>query len=151
MGSMRRWMCDRRYPSCERAGSRRVGWVLEDWVRAGNGVERQPAEQSVWERKRPRNTGLKPGPHPASLPARCGRVWHCLSIEAHKSSMSYPHQYTQYTRTQNTVRASAHTHLVQEGLEHVARLGHGDDAGSARVVDAIVQVINTAGVDDLLA
>lgn len=41
--------------------------------------------------------------------------------------------------------------LVHERLERLARLGHGDDARGAHVVDAVVRVVDAAGVDDLLA
>lgn len=41
--------------------------------------------------------------------------------------------------------------LVQEGLEHVLGLGHGDDARRARIVDAIMEVVHAARVHDLLA
>jgi hypothetical protein len=41
--------------------------------------------------------------------------------------------------------------LVQEGFEQVAGLGDGDDAGGAGVVHAVVEVVNAAGVDNLLA
>ena len=40
---------------------------------------------------------------------------------------------------------------MQEGLEQVARFGDRDDAGGARVVDAVVEVVDAARVDDLLA
>lgn len=40
---------------------------------------------------------------------------------------------------------------MQEGLEHVAGLGHSYDTCRARVVHTIVEVINAAGVHDLLA
>ena len=41
--------------------------------------------------------------------------------------------------------------LVEEGLEELPRLGHSNHAGGASVVDAIVEVVDTAGVDNLLA
>mmetsp|Transcript_10581 Transcript_10581/g.29129 ORF Transcript_10581/g.29129 Transcript_10581/m.29129 type:complete len:579 (+) Transcript_10581:741-2477(+) len=41
--------------------------------------------------------------------------------------------------------------LVQKRLKEVARLGNGDDAGSPGVVDAVVEVINAARVDNLFA
>ena len=41
-------------------------------------------------------------------------------------------------------------HLVQERLEHVLCLGHRDDAGGARVVDAVVEVVHAARVHDFL-
>lgn len=42
-------------------------------------------------------------------------------------------------------------HLVQEGLKHVAGLGHRDHTRGARVVDSIVEVIDAARVHNLLA
>jgi len=41
--------------------------------------------------------------------------------------------------------------LVHEGLEDLARLGDRDHAGGAHVVDAVVDVVHPARVDDLLA
>ena len=40
---------------------------------------------------------------------------------------------------------------MQEGLEDVTGLGDRDDAGGARVVDAVVEVVHAARVHDLLA
>ena len=41
-------------------------------------------------------------------------------------------------------------YLVQEGFKHVPGLGDCNDACGAGVVDAIMEVINAAGVDNLL-
>lgn len=43
------------------------------------------------------------------------------------------------------------SHLMQEGLKHVPCLGDSYDAGSPGVVDAIMKVINAAGIHDLLS
>jgi len=40
--------------------------------------------------------------------------------------------------------------LVHEWLEHVAGARHRDDARCAHVVDAVVEVVHAARVDDLL-
>lgn len=41
--------------------------------------------------------------------------------------------------------------LLDEGLQHGARLGHAHDARGANDVGAVVKVVDTARVDDLLA
>ena len=41
-------------------------------------------------------------------------------------------------------------HLMQEGLENVAGLGHGNHAGGTGVVDAVMEVIDAARIHDLL-
>ena len=42
-------------------------------------------------------------------------------------------------------------HLMQEGLKHIPSLRDGYDAGSPGVVDAIMEVINAAGIHNLLS
>ncbi len=42
-------------------------------------------------------------------------------------------------------------HLVQEGLKHISCLRDSYDTGSPGVVDAIMEVINAAGIHDLLS
>ena len=63
----------------------------------------------------------------------------------------YYHSYIQlllsyYTRAQWTPLAD----LMHERLEHLLRPGDGNHAGGAHIVNAVVEVVDAAGICDLL-
>ena len=48
-----------------------------------------------------------------------------------------------------SLKSNEMAHLVQEGLEHIPRLGDCNDASCAGIVDTIMEVIDATCIDDL--